>query len=460
MIRIKSISINLNEPSIKLELLTPDNSKQPSHKIQANNRELIQITEGKVYEVPIKTAPKNINDLFSIVTSRVVNLLKTEPQRSHARNTLSVIKSKVIDPMSHIAPKTINDDTLDLSERFTRNSNIQMAKQSAQLLEIDFKIEDDEFNLMDMLNEMDKQGDREPSYSIAYFNKVKEQLEWHTREVQMEIERASSEIRKLNQTRVELEINISSIKKELQAIITNANEMNSRVEDVADENVAMFQIMAESKLQKIDESLTNCQEKEKSLIETHDSLKSMMNTSAEKSLSENYSKTAKSNFIAYISILFLIVTICTSVIAIAAFSWSNEIKQDVHWATYLGRVSITAVSIFVMSFLAKQAAEQKRIYEDQKMKAAELSILTPFLSEYTNEELKAIKKTLIPRYFNSTTSPPPEQDTEELKNLLSALPTALEPVKDIVDKVVPLLKSAEASKTSEKPPTPPTTPST
>src|SRR5690606_4033381 len=80
--------------------------------------------------------------------------------------------------------------------------------------------------------------------------------------------------------------------------------------------------------------------------------------------------------------------------------WGSNPPVDINYYSITARMSIALMFFVLAIYLARQATKHYEIYQENHKTFLQLSALEPFISKMSDADKLAIRKELVPIYFN------------------------------------------------------------
>ncbi|MCZ3210695.1 hypothetical protein NYZ42_16915 [Acinetobacter baumannii] len=212
------------------------------------------------------------------------------------------------------------------------------------------------------------------------------------------IEIAKQNIEDLQEKNLEIHKNLSSYERRLQQI------SDSRAEDiqhVLEDKLNELETMTQNKITVIDQSYQNAQTnytKFKELVEKAGVYNLIVNykDKAEEEKKEYKTYRKYTSRALYGAIGFTIFILAIPLLE----HWFSSQPTNIDYYSILVRLTISLMFLVLALFFSKQAGKHYECYQENNRTFLQLAALEPFMANMSHEDQLAIRKQLVPTYFN------------------------------------------------------------
>lgn len=295
-----------------------------------------------------------------------------------------------------------------------------------------------------------KRFNKEKDIILNEFNKKLEQITQEFEFKQKELQADFNEIK----------IKYTKLDKEFNFILEKNNKLNQKLIDY-DQNINKLIFSENDKIQSELNSVSinlieGFEKKFKDMDAEFDNAKQAKNNFiqlVEKAgiynLTENYNKKSKeekneyqkfrgyTSFALFAAIGVTVIILCIPIIEF----WGINPPVDTNYYTILARLTISLMFFVLALYFSKQAAKHYECYQENHKTFLQLAALEPFMAKMDPSDQLAIRKQLIPIYFNQDGERRFASNGDEV-----GLPESLKPV---VEKLTDALKDIKSNQSSK-----------
>ncbi|CAI3119547.1 hypothetical protein MWMV18_MWMV18_03225 [Acinetobacter calcoaceticus] len=206
----------------------------------------------------------------------------------------------------------------------------------------------------------------------------------------------------LNNKIQQMEIDFSSIiKDKLSLIDQDLDNKNLIINQKLDEKISLIDNQFNALRSRVNTKTEKIKTAQKDLMVLLEKTSIHKLTENYKDKADNEKKDYKINSRITIGAIICAILTTTAIIGLPIYEyWEHVPPVEPNYYTIVARLTVSLMFFVLAIYTSKQAAKHYECYQENNRTYLQLAALEPFMSRMSDDEQKAIRKGLIPIYFN------------------------------------------------------------